>query len=313
MSALSILFFQRYESLFLCPNVCSFKRDKIKYYSTLDEFVDILAKSPLLGELCIGTEIGSDSLYQVALNEIKCGHWKYLKNTNDISLTKRDHHQSDNAGIKDRLSALILNISHISHLVFEPPCFHFPLYIARQTRFNSSKKEPTSSSSRKIAVKLLNGALALCLNATNVTLKLRYLDECGDKLSAITPSLVAYLNQLDDLKIKTEPFGLNHILSHCIQLQTLYLNIPSICTYSGTKLSVTHLIVRGIIVTENFLDEVPISAPNLKNASIETTLLNIANVVMPSTSLHSLHINTRRASSADSFYIYLIQSGTESY
>ncbi|KAI8377196.1 hypothetical protein EDC96DRAFT_561960 [Choanephora cucurbitarum] len=135
----------------------------------------------------IETSACSESLYQVALDEIERGHWKYLEYIDDIELINGFSLNIDSA---NRLSALILSSSHIYHSVFEPLHFHFLSHITSQTRFNSVKKLIYAASGMT-AIKSLNDALALCLNATEIMLKLHFLGKCSDELIQIEPNTVA--------------------------------------------------------------------------------------------------------------------------
>ncbi|KAI8327629.1 hypothetical protein EDC96DRAFT_549585 [Choanephora cucurbitarum] len=167
------------------------------------------------------TKRNYDSLYQAALQEVQHGQWK---NLHCIKPSMRSNTSFSVGAIgleascpqyyalltvlQDRLSSISLDISHMTHSLFELYCFQFPSYVTRQIRF-ISVKELECVSSGMTAVRSLDEVLALCPNATEVTLKLNRLDRYEDQLISIKPNMT--VKRLSILLFISTEAGLDYI------------------------------------------------------------------------------------------------------
>ncbi|OBZ86985.1 hypothetical protein A0J61_04960 [Choanephora cucurbitarum] len=191
-----------------------FQKVRITFEEDLDRCVDMFMKSQLIGDsvrslvldtariqddtsrysklICLTPNLmvlevrsKSDTLYRVALEDMKQGHWKQLH-----TLVCRSHavlpvlyisqgYYALASSIQDRLSFLMLDLSSTSDSL-EPHCFQFPLHITRQTRFNAVRYLHCFSDQRA-TIQSLNDALALCPCATEIKLQLCHLDQYRDK------------------------------------------------------------------------------------------------------------------------------------
>ncbi|KAI8369817.1 hypothetical protein EDC96DRAFT_503486 [Choanephora cucurbitarum] len=126
-------------------------------------------------------------------------------------------------------------------------------------------------------------------------------------------SLIAYLNQLDELD--TYSIDLEHarLLSYCTQLKTLRICHNNVSVSEIPALPITCFISSGGSNNMSFLKHLSTSAPNLRDAIVELNASNITEVHMPSTSFHSLRINFIEPLPTDLFNIHLIRSGEETY
>ncbi|OBZ81834.1 hypothetical protein A0J61_10117 [Choanephora cucurbitarum] len=126
-------------------------------------------------------------------------------------------------------------------------------------------------------------------------------------------SLIAYLNQLDELD--TYSIDPEHIqlLSHCTQLKTLRICHNNVSVSEIPVLPITCFISSGGSNNMSFLEHLSASAPNLRDAMIEFNSSNITEICMPSTSFHSLCINFIEPLPTDLLDVHLIRSGEETY
>ncbi|OBZ83862.1 hypothetical protein A0J61_08089 [Choanephora cucurbitarum] len=167
------------------------------------------------------TKRNAGSLYQAALQEVQHGQWKSLhcikpsiRSSSSFSVGaigigfSCPEYYGLLTALQDRLSSISLDISHMTHSLFELYCFQFPSYITRQIRF-LSVKELECVSSEMTAIRSLDEVLMLCPNATEVTLKLNRLDKYEDQLIPIRPNMM--VTRLSILLFISTEAGLDYI------------------------------------------------------------------------------------------------------
>ncbi|KAI8356713.1 hypothetical protein EDC96DRAFT_257016 [Choanephora cucurbitarum] len=180
----------------------------------------------------------ANRLYQVAVEEIEHGHWQHLHSINDSmilydyeSMTAQELEQIRGTGpdyyalasaLRDRLSAMKLDVTSERDSPFEPHCFQPPSYITRQTRFGALENL-VCFSEEKTTIRSLDSALSLCPNATEVTLSLCYFHSCEDNRLQFRPNTTATTVHVFASRL-TET-SLNYLLHKFLNVKQLIIRI----------------------------------------------------------------------------------------